>query len=96
MKLVQRRIGRNPPHRAKASRCIEPRAAAIRAPEGVDQRILRRRGVAGDAENPPVHLGLELPEQRFERCLVALHESLKQFPVHGIGHRLPYLPPVAA
>ena len=40
---------------------------------------------------PPVSLGLELPEQRFEGCLVALHESLEQFPVHGIGHRLPHL-----
>ena len=97
VKLVQGGIGRNPPHPgAKTPRGIEPGAAAIRAPEGVNQGILRRRGIARDAENPPVDFSLELPEQRFESGLVALHESLEQFPVHGIGHRLPYLLPVAA
>ena len=53
VKLVKRGVGRNPPHPgAETSRGVEPGAAAVRRTEGVDQGILRRRGVASDAENP--------------------------------------------
>jgi hypothetical protein len=88
-KLVQRRVRRNSPHPgAKAPRRVEPCPASIGAPEGFDQRILRGAGVASDADDPSVHLTLELPEQRLEGRFVALHEPLEQGGVHVIGHRV--------
>jgi len=66
---------------------VEPGAAAIRPPECLDQRILGRRPLANNAQDPPIDLVLVLPEDSLEGVAVAMHEPREQIAVDVIRHQ---------
>ena len=85
--------GQPPQPRAEAARRIEPRTAAIGAPERIDEGVISRRGIAYDAQDPAVHVTLEVPEQRLERVALAVYEALQQIAWRFVLHLCLLLPP---
>src|SRR5271166_4323013 len=64
---------------AEVSVGTESCVGAVDSPKGFHGQVLRGPRVANDADNPAIHLALELPEQRFERFQVTPREPFQQF-----------------
>src|SRR5713226_1433082 len=87
--MIASRVRGYPPHPStEAPRRIKPGSCAIRPPECLDENIFGDARVPDNPQNPVKNLDLELPEERFERVLVALYEPPQEFAVQFVRHRL--------
>src|SRR6059036_1769881 len=87
LQMIERHIrGNSPDPRAKASRRVEPGAPPICPPEGFDDDILSGTGVLEDPPDPAIDVSVELPEERFERIVVALDEPLEETTIDLVRH----------
>ena len=78
--MVQGQVcGNAPQPRGEIAFGIESCAPPVHAPKSLHGQILRHCRVANDAHNPPVHIALVLPEERFKGVQLPGHESLQQF-----------------
>ena len=61
-------------------------------PEGFDENILGRARIPDNLQDPAIHLGLELPKERFERVLITSDKALEEIVLQLVRHdRLPCL-----
>src|SRR5258707_13022972 len=87
--MIERHVRGDPANpRAKAPRRVEAGPAPIRAPERFNEGIFGATGVLEDPPDPAIDLDLELPEERFERVLVASYKPLEEITGKLVRHRL--------
>ena len=87
--MIASRVRGDSPHPStEAPRRIKPGSRAIRPPECLDEDVFGCACIPDNPQDPVKNLDLELPEERFERVLVALYEPPEEFAVQLVRHRL--------
>src|SRR6266852_4616088 len=87
--MVASRVRGDAPHpSSETPRRIKAGSCAIRPPECFDENIFGGARIPDNPQDPLKNLDLELPEERFERVLIALYEPPEEFAVQFVRHRL--------